>query len=139
MYNGKPLFQNYELVDAIRDQSVETATLFQKIDDGYLRIATNVMKQNGERAIGTFIPNSSEVIKTIEKGEIYYGRAFVVNNWYLTAYEPIRLNGEIAGILYVGVKEMDYAFIKQIFEGKTYYKTGYPFLVSSSGDLIIHP
>ncbi len=137
--NGESLYKNYEVVDLIKSKAVQTATIFQKIDDGYLRISTNVMKLDGSRAINTFIPNSSEVVQSVEKGITYYGRAFVVNDWYLTAYEPIKINGFIKGILYVGVREKDYSMIKNIFSSKTYYKSGYPFIVSETGDFIIHP
>ncbi len=137
--NGESLYGNFKLVDLIKEKSVETATIFQKIDDGYLRISTNVMKNNGERAVGTFIPNDSEVIKTIEQGKTFFGRAFVVDDWYLTAYEPIYINKQIKGVLYVGVKEMDHAFLKKIFSDKTYYTSGYPFLVTKDGDFTIHP
>ncbi len=139
MLDGKQLYSNTDVVDHIKSQSVETATIFQKIKDGYLRISTNVKKSDGKRAIGTYIPNSSEVIKTIEKGETYIGRAFVVNNWYLTAYKPIWINGKIQGILYVGMKEKDYEFLKKVLGNKKYFDNGYPFLVSDKGELIIHP
>lgn len=133
------VYNNFKIVDDIKDKSVETATIFQKIDDGYLRISTNVMKLDGTRAVGTFIPNSSNVIKTIENGETYYGRAFVVNDWYLTAYEPIYINGRVQGILYVGIKEKNYDFLKRVFDDKTYFQDGYPFLVDENGLFIIHP
>lgn len=137
--NQQNLYNRFELVDEIKAKTEQTATIFQKVRDGYLRISTNVLKQDGSRAIGTYIPNSSEVVQSIEKGITYFGRAFVVNDWYLTAYEPIRINGVIKGILYVGVKEKDYSMIKKIFSNKTYYKNGYPFIVSETGDFIIHP
>lgn len=137
--NGKTVYQNYTFVDEIQNLTGETATIFQKIGQGYLRISTNVKKLDGSRAVGTYIPNSSPVIQTIEKGETFRGRAFVVNDWYLTAYEPIYVNGEIKGILYVGVKEKDYAVLKAIFKDKSYYNSGYPFMVSNDGEFMIHP
>lgn len=137
--NGQTLNNNNEVVDQIKSQSIEAATVFQKVDAGYLRISTNVKKKDGSRALNTYIPNSSDVIKTIERGQTYYGRAFVVNDWYLTAYEPIEINGEIKGMLFVGVKEKDYQMIKDIFSAKKYYDNGYPYLVSETGDLMIHP
>ncbi len=136
--NGKPLYNTFELVDKIKENTIETATIFQKIDDGYLRISTNVRTIDGIRAVNTYIPNSSEVIKTIEKGETYYGRAFVVNDWYLTAYEPIKINGEVKGILYVGIKEKDKTFLKDVYSKKTYFNNGYPFLVKNTGEIILH-
>ncbi len=137
--SDSPIYKNNRLVDYIQEQTLETATIFQKIDDGYLRIATNVIKTDGKRAIGTFIPNDSEVVKTIETGETFYGRAFVVNDWYLTAYKPIYIDGGIKGILYVGTKEKNYAFLKKVFSNKSFYENGYPYLIDEIGNFIIHP
>jgi methyl-accepting chemotaxis protein len=137
--NEQEIHFNTSIVDAIQEKSVETATIFQKIDEGYLRISTNVMKLDGERATGTFIPNSSPVIKTVERGETFKGRAFVVNDWYLTAYEPIFINGEIKGILYVGVKEAKMEHVAKLFNSKTYYDDGYPYVFKSDGTITIHP
>ena len=62
----------------------------------------------GERAIGTRV--SEEVKKAVlDEGQPWLARAFVVNDWYLTAYEPIRnIEGRIIGILYVGMLEKPY-------------------------------
>ncbi|WP_111444428.1 methyl-accepting chemotaxis protein [Breznakibacter xylanolyticus] len=127
------------LVDLIQSQSVEAVTIFQKIDDGYLRIATNVKNHDGSRAINTFIPNDSDVIKTVEKGETYRGRAWVVNDWYLTAYQPIVMDGMVKGMLFVGVREKNYETLKGIFASKKYYNNGYPFIVDETGTFVIHP
>ena len=110
-----PLHRNYVLVDSVKKLSVETATIFQRIDSGFIRISTNVMKLDNTRAVGTFIPHSSPVSKAIEKGQTYRGRAYVVKDWYLTGYEPIYLNGKIEGILYVGSLEKDFSDIENIF------------------------
>lgn len=136
--NGKLIQNNFELVDKITNYSKGTATIFQKIKDGYLRISTNVKKLDGSRAIGTYIPNDSPVIKTIEEGKTFRGRAYVVNDWYLTAYEPIRINGVTKGILYVGVKEKDMAGLREIFQDKKYFKSGYPFIINKEGKAVIY-
>lgn len=137
--NGNKIFKDTSIVDEIKSRSVETVTIFQKIEDGYLRVSTNVMTKDNKRAIGTFIPNSSPVIKTIEKGEIFYGRAFVVNDWYLSTYKPLWVNGKIQGILYVGVKELNYKLLKEVFSNQKYQVNGYPFLINSTGKMTIHP
>jgi len=42
----------------------------------------------------------------VRGGAPWYSRAFVVTDWYLTAYEPIRdVTGRVAGVLYVGALE----------------------------------
>ncbi|MBC8526456.1 MAG: cache domain-containing protein [Candidatus Cloacimonetes bacterium] len=111
---GKLLNQNYEIVDKVKEivykaekykqQDVGTATIFQ----GDLRISTNVHRCDGTRAIGTRV--SEEVFnQVVGKGIPWIGRAFVVTDWYITAYEPIRdINGEIIGMLYVGMLEAPY-------------------------------
>ncbi len=137
--NGVRIQKNYTLVDAIQNLAGGTATIFQKIPQGYLRISTNVKKQNGDRAVGTYIPNSSPVAQSINSGKIFKGRAFVVNNWYLTAYKPIVINGNIEGILYVGINEKNLVGIKELFNSKKYFASGYPFMVNKNGTFVIHP
>lgn len=118
LYGGVLLNRNFEIVDKIKQtvfQSVQydgkelgTATIFQ--DD--VRISTNVRNLDGTRALGTRV--SEDVYnQVIKKGQPWIGRAFVVNAWYMTAYEPIRnINNDIIGILYVGVLEQKYVDIR---------------------------
>jgi two-component system NtrC family sensor kinase len=114
LYGGILLNRNYEIVDRVKKivfkgerykgREIGTATIFQHD----LRISTNVKKENGERAIGTRV--SEEVNHAVLKeGKPWIHRAFVVNDWYISAYEPIKnIDGEIIGILYVGMLEKPY-------------------------------
>jgi two-component system NtrC family sensor kinase len=119
IYGGVLLNRNFELVDKVKEtvfqnltykgKDIGTATLMQ--DD--LRIATNVKNEDGSRAIGTRV--SEDVYsRVVREGQPWIGRAFVVNHWYISAYEPIRdLAGRIIGILYVGVLEQKYTDLRQ--------------------------
>ena len=133
------VFNNIAIVDKITQITHAKATIFQRIDSGFLRISTNVVKADGTRAVGTYIPSSSPVAKAIEKGENYNGRAFVVDDWYLTSYHPIRIDGKIEGMLFVGMPEKDVMGIKEVFKSKKYLQSGYPFIVDRTGKFIIHP
>lgn len=102
------------IVDKTRELSVETCTIFQRMNSqgDMVRVCTNVEGSDGKRAIGTYIPainpdgSHNPVISTVLKREIFQGRAFVVNAWYLTAYKPILDDaGEVIGILYVGIEQ----------------------------------
>lgn len=118
LYGGKLLNRNYDIVDKVKaivykgeqygGKDIGTATIFQ----GDLRVSTNVIKNDGTRAIGTRV--SEEVYdQVIEKGSPWFGRAFVVNAWYITAYEPIKdLSGRIIGMLYVGMLEAPYVDLR---------------------------
>lgn len=118
VYGGSLLNRNYEIVDKVKGtifQNVEykgkdigTATIFQ--DD--VRISTNVTDDRGARAIGTRIAEDVYHQVVIEQ-EPWVDRAYVVNDWYITAYEPIRnIKDEIIGILYVGILEQKYTDIQ---------------------------
>lgn len=115
LYGAVLLNNNNAIVDKIKEmvyegvqfqgKDVGTATLFM----GDTRIATNVVAENGARAIGTRL--SAEVFRRVllEKKK-WIGRAFVVNDYYFSAYEPIlNLRGHAIGSLYVGMLEKPYA------------------------------
>jgi PAS domain S-box-containing protein len=138
---GKPITKDYTLVDWVQKLAGGTCTVFQRTEgDRLLRISTNVLHANGARAVGTYLPPSSEVAKTILRGETYRGRAFVVNAWYITAYEPIRnKNNEIIGALYVGIPEQSALSLKEAIKSIKIGKTGYAYIMDSSGNLVVHP
>lgn len=96
------LNNDFALVDKIREVAgVDTATIFF----GDLRVSTNVMTEEGERAIGTRV--SQDVYETVlSQGQEYAGRAYVVNEWFITRYQPLHdYAGRVVGILYVGARE----------------------------------
>ena len=119
IYGGILLNRRYEIVDKIKEtvyqgeiykgKDMGTATIFQ----GDLRISTNVQWEDGLRAVGTRV--SEEVYdQVLVNGLPWIERAFVVNNWYITAYEPIKnITGGIIGILYVGILEEKFSDMRQ--------------------------
>ena len=118
LYGGILLNRSEEIVDRVRDtvfqheiykgQSIGTATIFLKD----IRVSTNVLNPDGSRAIGTVA--SEEVTRyVLTDGNKWTDRAFVVNDWYITAYEPIEdIFGARVGMLYVGVLEAKYADVR---------------------------
>jgi signal transduction histidine kinase len=102
------------VVDAVRRLTGATSTIFQRMNatGDMLRVATNVAGENGQRAIGTFIPalgaggQPNPVVAAVLRGQTFVGRAFVVNAWYMAAYAPLRdTAGNVGGMIYVGVPE----------------------------------
>ncbi len=111
---GVLLNNNFEFVDAIRDLvygpgsllegSIGTVTVL--LDD--VRITTNVPLRPSERALGTRVSNEVRT-QVLDHGEVWIDRAFVVNDWYISAYEPIiDVNGKRVGMLYTGYLEAPY-------------------------------
>jgi len=111
LVGGVLLNRNLDFIDTINDLVYQeaslpegsrgTATLF--LDD--VRVSTNVRLFEGSRALGTRV---SEIVRAtvMGQGRTWLDRAFVVNDWYISAYEPILdSHGERVGMLYVGFLE----------------------------------
>ncbi|MDP3540147.1 MAG: cache domain-containing protein [Azonexus sp.] len=112
---GVLLNKNLEFIDRLNEivypegalpfGSAGTATIFL----GDVRVATNVRLFEGGRAIGTRV--SAAVHKAVlDEGSTWLDRAFVVKDWYVSAYEPL-LDGrqQRIGMLYVGYLEGPFA------------------------------
>lgn len=119
LIGGILLNQNLEFIDTINnlvyreaslpEGSQGTATLF--VDD--VRISTNVRLFEDRRALGTRV--SARVRSTVlDQGRTWLDSAFVVNDWYISAYEPVVDSyGERVGMLYVGFLEAPFTAAKR--------------------------
>lgn len=145
------LAQNYSasvpslVVDEVKHLTRDECTIFQRMNDqgDMLRVSTSILVTNGNRAVGTYIPKTgpdgvpNPVLETVLKGEVYRGRAFVVNAYYATAYEPIwdADKKRVIGMIYSGVsmaginKELQDSMTKIVVG-----KTGYVFVLGGKGD-----
>jgi methyl-accepting chemotaxis protein len=120
-----------------------TATIFQRMNESgdMLRVATSVRNQEGQRAIGTYIPavnpdgNPNPVVAAVLRGETFRGRAFVVDDWYITAYQPIwdASGKRVVGALYVGVKQENLQSLRQGIMDIVVGKTGYVWSSAARG------
>ena len=102
-FGGTKMNDNFAIVDKVKAQFDITATLFVKKDNGFMRVSTNVIKNDGNRAVGTVLDPEGPAIIAIRKGERYAGKAAILEKLYETIYEPVRNEaGEIIGVYYVG-------------------------------------
>lgn len=119
LVGGALLNQNLAFVDTINDLiyhgaglpegSTGTVTLFL----GDVRISTNVRLFQDRRAIGTRV--SEEVRSAVlDQGRTWLDRAFVVNDWYVSAYEPLLdSHGQRVGMLYAGFLQKPFTEAKR--------------------------
>jgi signal transduction histidine kinase len=126
MLGGVPVARNTDfarpspIVDEVQRVTGSAATLFQRMNErgDMLRVVTSVRDGAGRRAVGTYIPASGPdgpdpVVAAVLRGERYQGRAWVVDAWYVTAYEPLRSPaGRIEGMLFVGVRQDSLAAVR---------------------------
>lgn len=133
------------VVDTVQALVGGTCTIFQKMNESgdMLRVCTNVKKLDGNRAVGTFIPSINEdgsrnkVVSTVMSGKTFYGRAYVVNAWYITAYEPIfNASKEVIGILYSGVKEESVESLRNSMIATVVGDSGYVSAFETAGKFV---
>ncbi len=131
------------IVDDIFNLVGGTCTIFQRMNEqgDMLRVSTNVKKLDGSRAIGTYIPainpdgKPNAIISSILNGETYSGRAYVVNDWYITTYEPIfDRQKKVIGVLYVGVRQESVKELRAGIMDIVVGKTGYVYVLGGKGE-----
>ncbi|MEQ8224857.1 MAG: methyl-accepting chemotaxis protein [Candidatus Eremiobacterota bacterium] len=134
--NGTKISYNYDRVDTVQKLTGDTCTIYQLIPQGLLIVSTNLLNQEGKRAINTLVPKDSPVYETIMKGEKFSGIAYMVNGWYFVACEPLKDNsGKIVGAINVGLKSQEVQnkmldTVSKIVVGKT----GYIFILDAQND-----
>ncbi|HDS17142.1 MAG TPA: HAMP domain-containing protein [Proteobacteria bacterium] len=120
-------------------------TIYQRMNNNgdMLRVASNILQENGRRRIGSYIPSSvankpDPMIETILSGRTYQGRITLRNQFYLTLAEPIfDRNKQIVGMLEVGVPLEKNKTLRQAVYGIKIGKTGYAWALDSKGRYII--
>ncbi len=130
------------IVDEVRKLAGVTCTFFQRMNErgDMLRVCTNVVSKEDKRAISTYIPAAEEdgrpnpVIAKLLNKEPFRGMAFVVDRWYVTAYEPLTdAQGAVTGALFVGVRQESGTALRDSIRATKVGKTGYVFVLNGQG------
>lgn len=132
LIGGKAQAGDFGIVDYVTRLNKGTATIFSKDGERFVRIATNVMKDDGTRAVGTELNNTTQAYAQLKIQRPFYGVVDILGNPYFTAYEPLlSKNGEAIGIAYVGYKA-ELPVLSQALEQSHLLKSGFVAVVDSS-------
>ena len=102
-FGATKMNNSFVLVDEVQKEAGGTATIFVKSGDEFVRVAMNVKKDDGSRAIGTILDPKGKAVAPIAKGESYFGEADILGEPYVTGYEPIHdASSKVIGVYYVG-------------------------------------
>jgi methyl-accepting chemotaxis protein len=95
---------DHDLVDRTAETIGGVATIFEKQGSDYVRISTNVKKENGDRAVGTKLAADHPAQAALARGEAYYGPAVLFGRDYITGYFPVQnAAGATVGMLFIGI------------------------------------
>jgi methyl-accepting chemotaxis protein len=98
------LHENNTFSDDFLNRTGAISTLFVRSGNDFIRVATSLRKENGERAMGTVLDNTSAAFSTVSKGEVYRGLALLFGKRYITQYQPVKdASGQVIAIIFVGI------------------------------------
>lgn len=102
---GRGQAGNFDIVDYVTRMNKGTATIFTRDGGRFVRISTNVMKDDGKRAVGTELNNTTKAYAALSKEVSFYGVVDILGSPFFTGYEPLYgKNGDYIGITYVGYR-----------------------------------
>ncbi|MFQ6309636.1 Cache 3/Cache 2 fusion domain-containing protein [Lysobacter capsici] len=140
MLGGVSQANNFALVDGVTALAEGTATLFARDGDNFVRVATNVRKDDGSRAVGTQLDPTGQVIPFIRKGEAFYGVVDILGTPYVTGYEPIFAGNDTQraiGVWYVGYKT-DLKALTAVIDASQVLESGFMAVFDGKGKLRFH-
>jgi methyl-accepting chemotaxis protein len=138
-FGGKPQGNQFQVVDSVTAIMGGTATLFTAAGDDFVRVSTNVKKDNGDRAVGTQLDPHGQVIGEMRKGLSFYGVVDILGSPYVTGYEPIYdgKSSKPIGLWYVGYKT-DLEALDKVISNSSVLDSGFIALLDSKGKLRFH-
>ena len=135
-----------ELVDKFTEVTKgSVATIFVKDGEDFIRVSTSLKKENGMRAIGTKLDKTHPGYQNVLEGKSYLGKATLFGKSYMTKYIPIKKNGEVIGIAFIGSDiSADLEDLKKTIASKKLGETGYFYIINSKndskyGEFVLHP
>lgn len=130
------------VVDTMAQLVGESVAIFQRVDaDGtMLRVATSIQSIDRKNAIGAYIPTvnpdgkPNPVVSALMDGNIFQGVAPVLNESFVTVYEPLyNENQEMIGALYVGVRMDEIRSLRQAIQETRVGENGSVYVLRGSG------
>lgn len=142
---GNPLNLDSKIPDDFLARTGAISTVFARRGDDFIRVTTSLKKQDGTRAIGTLLDNTSPAYTKIMAGDSFSGLATLFGKKYITKYQPVRdAQGSVIGILFVGVDiTAEYADMRAKILSKRIGEQGSFFVLNSApgkdlGKYLVH-
>ncbi|MBK1654116.1 Cache 3/Cache 2 fusion domain-containing protein [Allochromatium vinosum] len=122
------------------------ATLFVRRDNDFVRVATTLRDEQGERAVGTLLASDHPALPALLAGEEFIGRATLFGRDHMTVYRPmLNARREVIGAFFIGLDMtagLDH--LKHEILSIRIGETGYFYALDARpgpdfGRLVIHP
>jgi methyl-accepting chemotaxis protein len=126
-----PKPKDHAMVDRSAQSIAGVSTLFEKQGNDYVRITTNLKKEDGSRSVGTKLAADHPAQAFLAKGEAYFGQATLFGKRFMTGYFPIKSSaGETRGVLFIGIP-------MEVYDARISYLAWLAILVSAGATIVL--
>jgi methyl-accepting chemotaxis protein len=132
--------------DRFTDLTGAAATVFARRGDDFIRVATSLKKEDGSRAVGTWLGSAHPAHALLLAGRPYTGQARLFGRDYVTRYLPVAdAAGRIIAVVFVGVDFTEgLRALQERIRGARFGQSGHLFVLDARagdarGKVIVHP
>jgi methyl-accepting chemotaxis protein len=139
LFGNSPQGNVFDIVDGVTSIMDGTVSIFSRSGDDFVRISTNVKKDDGSREVGTLLDPTGPVIGEIRKNHKFYDVVDVLGNPRVTGYEPVldAAQANVIGVWSVGYKT-DLQPLDEVISASRVLDSGFVALFDSKGKLRFH-
>jgi diguanylate cyclase (GGDEF)-like protein/PAS domain S-box-containing protein len=135
LFGKTPITNSLKFVDDLTGLVGGTATVFVKGGDDFVRVTTNVLKNDNSRAIGTILNPNGKAFAALSLGKAFYGVVDILDKPYITRYEPMfDSSGSVIGAYYVGYK-VDMKVIRDAVRNTKQLKSGFAMVLDGNNKI----
>jgi methyl-accepting chemotaxis protein len=146
LLNGAPIDHSSPLLDHFTATTGAIATVFARSGQDFVRVATTLTGQDGQRVVGTALDARHPALERVRQGQAFEGLATLFDRQYMAHYAPLKnAAGEIIGMAFVGLDFSDYLrSLKSAIRALKVGQSGYFYVVDNTagpqqGTLLVHP
>ncbi len=133
------VYKNSDIVNTIQYLTNTYVSLWQKHEEGYIRITSNLPESKQNEALPIFVHNGSQMVQNIEDGKKYYNRKSTKFDSEFSVYRPLILSGYIKIIIQITIEEGTPIALQRVFEGNRFYENKQLFFLNADDSTIINP
>jgi hypothetical protein len=138
MFGDTQVTNLFNLVDDLSSLVGGTATIFVKDKNDFIRISTNVLKNNESRATGTLLNRNSKAFAALSNGKTFHGVVDILDEPYITRYDPMYDGlGVVIGAYYVGYK-VDMKVLRDAVKNTRQLESGFAMVLDSNNKIRFH-
>jgi len=138
--NGESVANNDNLVKWIQARTGGLVAIYQTSPLGFVSVSSTINKPPWLRGVGSLIPTGSPLHDLLLRNRVHISRDYFLSDWHLTAHKLLYgPDGEIVGALYVAIKQVNMAALRDDILSISVGKSGVPYIMDIVGNVVMHP